>query len=106
MRRLPRQWAPYHLRLDWLMWFLPLRSVHEEWFYAFLAKLWRRTPDPAAAAHDPFDGGRPHWVRARSYLYRFSTRAEFRDTGERWVRTPLYEAIPPLSLRTPDAGRT
>src|ERR1700760_4408739 len=21
VRRLPRQWAPYHLRLDWLMWF-------------------------------------------------------------------------------------
>ncbi|MEU5242441.1 hypothetical protein, partial [Streptomyces lydicus] len=21
MRRLPRQYAPYHLRLDWLMWF-------------------------------------------------------------------------------------
>ena len=22
--RLPRQWAPYHLRLDWLMWFAAL----------------------------------------------------------------------------------
>ena len=28
VRRIPRQWAPYHLRLDWLMWFLPLRTVH------------------------------------------------------------------------------
>src|SRR6185503_3257021 len=26
VRRLPPQLAPYHLRLDWLMWFLPLSS--------------------------------------------------------------------------------
>lgn len=100
VRRLPRQWAPYHLRLDWLMWFLPLRTVHEEWFYAFLAKLLEADRQVLRLLrHDPFDGGRPRWVRARNYLYRFATRAEFRDTGERWVRTPLYEAIPPLSLR-------
>jgi hypothetical protein len=100
VRRLPRQWAPYHLRLDWLMWFLPLRTVHEEWFYTFLAKLLEA--DHAVLRllrHDPFDGERPRWVRARTYLYRFSSRAEFRETGQRWIRTPLYEAIPPLSLR-------
>lgn len=98
--RMPRQYAPYHLRLDWLMWFLPLRTVHEEWFYAFLAKLLEA--DAAVLRllrHDPFDGERPRWVRARTYLYRFSTREEFRETGQRWIRTPLYEAIPPLSLR-------
>lgn len=43
VRRLPRQWAPYHLRLDWLMWFLPLRTVHEGWFYAFWRSCWRQT---------------------------------------------------------------
>jgi hypothetical protein len=100
VKRLPRQWAPYHLRLDWLMWFLPLRSVHEEWFYAFLAKLLEADPHVLRLLReDPFDGGRPRWVRARSYLYRFATRAEFRETGNRWIRTPLYEAIRPLSLR-------
>ncbi len=100
VRRLPRQWAPYHLRLDWLMWFLPLRSVHEAWFYVFLSKLLEADRQVLRLLQqDPFDGGRPRWVRARSYLYRFATRAEFRETGERWVRTPLGEAIPPLSLR-------
>lgn len=99
VRRLPRQWAPYHLRLDWLMWFLPLRTVHEEWFYAFLGKLLvAERPVLRLLRHDPFDGARPRWVRARSYLYRFASRAEFRETGQRWIRTPLYEAIPPLSL--------
>ncbi|MEZ2391109.1 lipase maturation factor family protein [bacterium RCC_150] len=99
VRRLPRQFAPYHLRLDWLMWFLPLRTVHEEWFYAFLGKL--LDADRATLRllrHDPFDGERPRWVRARSFLYRFATRAEFRETGQRWIRTELYEVIPPLSL--------
>lgn len=99
VRRLPRQWAPYHLRLDWLMWFLPLRTVHEEWFYAFLAKLLQA--DDAVLRllrKDPFDGVPPRWVRVHSYHYRFASRAEYRETGQRWIRTLLYEAIPPLSL--------
>ncbi|MGR0161998.1 lipase maturation factor family protein [Paenarthrobacter nitroguajacolicus] len=99
VRRLPRQWAPYHLRLDWLMWFLPLRTVHEDWFYAFLDKLLLADPPTLGLlGNDPFDGERPRWVRARSYLYRFASRAEFRETGERWVRVLLSDAIPPLSL--------
>ena len=103
LRRIPRQWAPYHLRLDWLMWFLPLRTVHEKWFYAFLAKLLEADrPTLRLLREDPFDGARPRWVRARSYLYRFATRKEFRATGQRWVRIPLHESIPPLSL-PPDA---
>jgi len=100
VRRLPRQWAPYHLRLDWLMWFLPLRTVHEAWFYAFLGKLLEADRQTLKLLrHDPFDGEPPRWVRVHSYLYRFTTRREFRDTGERWVRTLLYEAIPPVSRR-------
>ncbi|MFJ4028074.1 lipase maturation factor family protein [Paenarthrobacter sp. NPDC089989] len=99
VRRLPRQWAPYHLHLDWLMWFLPLRTVHEDWFYAFLDKLLAAdAPTLGLLRHDPFDGERPRWVRVRTFLYRFASRAEFRETGQRWVRVPLYEAIPPLSL--------
>jgi hypothetical protein len=99
VRRMPRQWAPYHLRLDWMMWFLPLRTVHEEWLYRFLDKL--LTADPPTLRllhHDPFDGDSPRWVRVRTYLYRFASRAEFSRTGERWVRIPLYEAIAPMSL--------
>jgi hypothetical protein len=99
VRQLPRQWAPYHLRLDWLMWFLPLRTVHEDWFYAFLDRL--LDADKATLGllgKDPFDGERPRWVRARSYLYRFASRAEFRRTGERWVRVLLYDAVPPVHL--------
>lgn len=100
VRRIPRQWAPYHLRLDWLMWFLPLGTVHERWFYALLEKL--LVADAATLRLlqlDPFDGVAPRWVRVRTYRYRFATRAEFRTTKARWVRTVSGVAIGPVGLR-------
>ena len=98
--RLPRQWAPYHLRLDWLMWFLPLRTVHEEWFYAFLFKLLEADPATLRLLRsDPFEGERPRWVRVRNALYEFSTREQFRAGRERWVITPLRVLIRPVQLK-------
>ncbi|MET0782726.1 MAG: lipase maturation factor family protein [Leifsonia flava] len=100
VRRIPRQWAPYHLRLDWLMWFLPLGSVHEDWFHRLLEKLLLADrPTLRLLRRAPFGSDAPRHVRARTYLYRFSTRAELRETGERWVRTPLSIVIGPVSLR-------
>ena len=99
-RRVPRQWAPYHLRLDWLMWFLPLRTVHEEWFYAFLFKLLEADEATLRLLRaDPFDGERPRWVRVRNALYEFSTREQFRATGKRWMITPLRTLIRPIQLK-------
>ncbi len=66
--RIPRQFAPYHLRLDWLMWFLPLGRSLDDWFTAFLVKLLEA--DPATLrllARDPFDGVAPG-VGARGVL--------------------------------------
>ncbi|MDQ6616433.1 MAG: lipase maturation factor family protein [Actinomycetota bacterium] len=38
--RRPRQVAPYHLRLDWLLWFVPLsRGADQTWLVALLGKL-------------------------------------------------------------------
>jgi hypothetical protein len=100
VRALPRQWAPYHLRLDWLMWFLPLGRMWEAWFEMFLLRLLEAdAPTLRLLAHDPFDGWPPHWVRARAYHYRFATHAEFRATGDRWVRTFESEVIGPAALR-------
>jgi hypothetical protein len=97
--RMPRQYAPYHLRLDWLMWFLPLGSVHEEWFYAFLGKLLTAdAPTLRLLRVDPFGGERPRWVRVSMYLYRFSTRQEKKETGLWWIRERVRLVIPPVSL--------
>jgi len=99
-RRRPRQVAPYHLRLDWLMWFLALdRRYGEPWFVPFVVKLLEG--DRATLKllrHDPFPDGPPQCVRARLYRYRFSTRAERRATGDWWVRAPVGELLPPASL--------
>ena len=79
VRRIPRQFAPYHLRLDWLMWFLPLGRSLDDWFTVFLLRLLEAdAPTLALLRIDPFDGEPPRWVRAVSYRYRFATRAERR----------------------------
>ena len=100
LHRIPRQFAPYHLRLDWLMWFLPLGAPLHEWFTTFLARLLEADrPTLALLRHDPFGGERPRWVRAVSYRYRFATRAEYRADRVRWVRDRRRVLIGPASLR-------
>lgn len=88
VRRLPRQYAPYHLRLDWGMWFLGLGSSAQlRWFTPFLARLLEADrPTLRLLAHDPFDGDPPRWVRAHLWHYRFASPSERRTTGQRWVR--------------------
>lgn len=100
VRRIPRQFAPYHLRLDWLMWFLPLGRSLEDWFTMFLLRLLEA--DAATLrllAADPFSGERPRWVRAVSYRYRFATREELKADGVRWVRDRRRPVMGPVSLR-------
>lgn len=100
VRSIPRQYAPYHLRLDWLMWFLPLGRSLEDWFAVFLVRLLQAdAPTLRLLARDPFGGARPRWVRAVAYRYRFTTRAEFRASRNRWVRDRRSLVMGPVSLR-------
>ncbi|AIY01108.1 hypothetical protein ART_1509 [Arthrobacter sp. PAMC 25486] len=97
--RLPRQFAPYHLRLDWMMWFLALGQPGMGWFLPFLDKL--LGADPATLKllrSDPFGGAAPLMVRARVEIYRFTSWREWRSTGEWWVREPLGMLVPPRRL--------
>lgn len=86
MRR-PPQWAPYHLRLDWMMWFVPLSPVYGRgWLDRLVERLLEA--DPATLRllrRDPFDGRPPAQVRGRLVDYRFSTREEKRETGAWWT---------------------
>jgi len=90
VRRRSAQFAPYHLRLDWQMWFLALRPGAEDWFVALLEKL--RAGEPAIRRllrSDPFDGAPPTAIRVRYFEYRYATAEERRSSGDWWVRTDL-----------------
>ncbi|MBT1002970.1 lipase maturation factor family protein [Paenarthrobacter sp. DKR-5] len=98
-RRLPRQFAPYHLRLDWLMWFLGLGARGDNWFLPLLHRL--LNADRATLKllrRDPFGGLPPARVRARVFRYRYSSWAELRSTGQWWVRQPAGTYVHPVSL--------
>ena len=82
------------------MWFLPLGRMWEPWFEMLLLRLLEAdAPTLRLLHHDPFDGVSPKWVRARAYHYRFTTHAEFRETGQRWIRTFQREVIGPAAIR-------
>ena len=101
IKRRPPQVAPYHLRLDWLMWFAAMSSpMYHEWFVPFLVKLLQADrPTLGLLRNDPFDGKSPRFVRALLYLYRFTTRMERRETGAWWHRELVADYVPPVSLR-------
>ncbi|MFF3763758.1 lipase maturation factor family protein [Streptomyces sp. NPDC001922] len=102
--RLPPQFAPYHLRLDWLMWFAALSSAYSRsWFLPFVERL--LVNDPATLRllrRNPFPDAPPAHVRARLYEYRFTTRRERRETRAWWTRTLIGEHLPPVALDEPD----
>lgn len=96
----PRQVAPYHLRLDWLLWFVPLSASYADpWFVPFLRGLLEDDPDICSLlGRNPFPDEPPKAVRARRYRYRYTTREERKRTGLFWVRTPMGELVRPLTL--------
>jgi hypothetical protein len=99
-RRRPPQIAPYHYRLDWMIWFIPLSPRYAgDWFLVFLVRLLEN--DPATLRllrHNPFPDAAPDVVRARLFHYRYSTWLEWRETGRWWVRTLAAEYVAPFGL--------
>jgi hypothetical protein len=102
-RRPPRQVAPYHLRLDWLMWFAALSPRYaEDWFVGLVAKL--LDGDRATLrllARNPFPEQPPRLARALLYRYRFTTAEERNATGEWWRRELLRSYLQPVGLAVP-----
>ena len=92
--RMPPVIAPYHLRLDWLMWFeaMPYQGGHSRWFIQLVAKLLQNDHQTLRLlAKNPFPHHPPHYARALFYRYSF---------GEKrwWDRELIGEYLPPLSL--------
>src|SRR5260221_2854742 len=106
VKRRPPQYAPYHLRLDWLMWFAAFSSpAYHEWFVPLLVRLLvNDRPTLALLAGNPFPDAPPHAVRAQLYRYHFTTPAERRATGAWWRREHVRDYAPAISLRARPPG--
>lgn len=100
VRRLPRQYAPYHLRLDWMMWFAALSPAYAHpWFGPFVERLLDGDRDTLRLlSRNPFPDAPPAYVRARLYHYRYTTWRELRATGAWWHRTYVREFFRPTRL--------
>jgi len=109
VHRTPPVVAPYHLRLDWLMWFLPFsvavtpRGIamrgYELWFIRFIRKLLENDrPTLKLLRDNPFAERAPKFIRALYYRYRYTTAAEKRETGAWWHRELIDQYLPPVSL--------
>ena len=99
--RPPRQVAPYHLRLDWMMWFAALSPAYAEpWFVELIGRLLTNDPTVRKLVHiNPFTDHPPTAVRALLFRYRFTTREQRKQTGAWWTRELVAEYLRPVSLR-------
>jgi hypothetical protein len=110
-RRRPGQWAPYHLRLDWMLWFLPLRIVitptslltrgQPLWFRRLVDKLLEADPMTLGLFREnPFPGAAPRYVRASLYRYELLSPRERRHVGAHWRRTYVGQYLTATRLDT------
>ena len=100
-RRSP-QVAPYHLRLDWLMWFEAMSpSPQSGWFFNLVVRLLEGDRDTLALLRtNPFPTDPPRYIRAQYYRYAFTTPGEHRTSGLWWNRQLVGIFYGPMSLRT------
>ncbi|HKF45960.1 MAG TPA: lipase maturation factor family protein [Terracidiphilus sp.] len=112
-KRTPPQVAPYHLRLDWLIWFLPFSVIvtgsgirvggYSLWFLRFIRKLLEGDRQILRLmGANPFAAQPPAQIRALMYQYRYTTPQEKRETGAWWSRRLLGVYLQPMSLKSLD----
>jgi hypothetical protein len=80
--------APYHLRLDWLMWFAAFApQPTDEWQIELFRHLLQGDRATLSLMDgNPFPDQPPAYVRALYYEYRFTTPEERLQTGDWWHR--------------------
>ncbi len=92
--------APYHMRLDWLMWFAAMGSAQDEpWFSELILHLLQGDAQVLGLLRtNPFSDRPPQWIRASLYRYRFTTSAERKATGRWWARERVADYFPAVRL--------
>jgi hypothetical protein len=96
----PPQISPYHLRLDWQMWFAAMSSPRQNrWLLTLIHRLLIGDESTEKLLKKvPFKNDPPKYIRARLFRYRFTSQKEREETGNWWKRSFVNEYIRPLSL--------
>jgi len=92
--------TPYHYRLDWQLWFVPLSPDYQRrWFLSLTRKLLQGDRALLSLfAENPFPERPPRFIRASFYRYEFAPLSSH-DSWRRW-RAGQYLA--PVSLADPE----
>ncbi len=99
-KRIPPQIAPYHLRLDWQIWFAAMSSIRSnKWLLRFVLKLLQGDEDSLKLLKgNPFKNKPPSYIRIRLFHYRYADKQEQRQSGNWWTRSFEQIYLPPQSL--------
>jgi hypothetical protein len=100
VERRPCWITPFHYRLDWQLWFVPLAPDYQRrWFLSLTNHLLRGDSEVLASfAVNPFPERPPRFVRASFYRYRFAPLR----SGQTWQREPAGTYLAPVSLADPE----
>jgi hypothetical protein len=97
----PPQWAPYHLRLDWQLWFASMRQQpgpRQRWLFALLEALLENDEEKLSLLEtNPFPDEPPEQVRVLRYQYEFTSPEERAETGQWWTRERVGSYVQPVS---------
>jgi hypothetical protein len=92
--------TPYHYRLDWQLWFVPLSPDYQRrWFLSLGRKLLQGDREVLSLfSENPFPDRPPHFIRASFYRYEFAPLG----SHQTWRRTLTDQYLPPVSLEDPE----
>ena len=95
--------SPYHLRLDWQMWFATMADYRTQpWFVHFVYKLLHADAGALSLLDDdPFDGQRPTAIRADLFEYHFAAPG----SAAYWERERVGTYLPILRAADPQLQR-
>lgn len=102
VNRIPPQIAPYHLRLDWLVWFAAFSSPNNHpWIVNLIWKFLHNDEKALSLIeYNPFPDKPPNFIRVEHYRYTFTPLRD--SSGTVWTRDYIRSWLPPLSKNTPE----